>query len=594
MSRPDAGPPSAPLERRILAEQLRMIIVQTPQGVAGPAALALIGAVVLWDEVATPPLLATLALLLAALGSWLLFYRRYQREQPSPDDVSFWARGTLVRTAAHGCCWGLYSLVVFQADSIVSQSVDVAFMYGLVAGAVVVDGPHFRTFVAFALPTLAPVVVRCFIEGTPASLGVGSAGVVGLAHGLFAARSSYRLTERAIRARLENLELLSELARQKELAELAQRRAEAANREKSAFLAAASHDLRQPIHALSLFVTAASRAGSDAERRQLLERIEASVTSLSTLFDSMLEISRLDAGTLEPRVTRVPLRALLQKLAAEHAAEAREKGLTLRVVARDLVASTDPLLLERLLGNLLANALRYTERGGVLLAARRRGDGARVEVWDTGIGIAPEHQAQVFGAFYQVGNPARERRQGVGLGLAIVERIAALLGHRLELCSRPGRGSCFALELPLSEVLDETEPPPGTGLPPEGAALLGAVLVVLDDDPEVLTACGLLLKSWGARVVSAASVKQAIDRLEADELAPDLVLCDLRLPGAHDGLEAIRALRSKYGAALPAVIVTGDTAEERLAAVAASGLPLLQKPVAASTLARTLGALLRP
>jgi len=588
MNEPSTTPhPPAPFAQRILAEKIRLIVLQTPQGVAAPAALAVIGAVVSWKRVATLPLLVVLSALAVTLASWLRFFRAFRRESPPPAAIDTWARGTALRTAAHGVCWGLYSLLAFQANSIIYQSVDVAFMYGLVAGAVVVDGPHFRTFATFALPTLAPVVVRCFFTGTTASLAVGSAGLVGLGHGLFAALNASRLTESSIRARLENLDLVRQLERQSEVAERARQLAEAANREKSRFLAAASHDLRQPVHALGLFAAAAEETRSDAERRRILRQIARSVSSLSELFDSLFEISRLDAGVLEPRVTTIRVKPVLERLLAELAPEATARGLALRLRARDLAARTDPLLFERIVRNVLTNALRYTERGGVLLTCRRRGGQVRVEVWDTGVGIADEHRAQVFEPFFQIGNSERDRRHGVGLGLAIVERTAELLGHRLELRSRLGLGSCFALEL-LPGDSSEARVPEVQRSPELDNALLGSVVVVIDDEPDVLAAVEALLRQYGCRVVCAASAAGALELLRAGDLVPDALLADLRLRGGDTGVRAVETLRGVYGAGLAAAIITGDTGPERLLEIHASELVALHKPVQPDELQRML------
>jgi signal transduction histidine kinase/CheY-like chemotaxis protein len=577
----------ATLPQRLLAEQIRMIVLQTPQGVAGPAALAVIGAFLLWDRVSPGPLALTLAALFGVLASWIRFYLAFRRENPSPNEAARWARGTFFRTAAHGCCWGAFSLVAFRSDSSIHQSVDVAFMYGLVAGAVVVDGPHFRSFVAFALPTLTPVVIRCFIEGTSESIGIGAAGLVGLGHGMFAALNASRLTVTSIRSSLENADLVRELGRQTEVTERARGDAEAANREKSRFLAAASHDLRQPVHALGLLAAAARRASSEAERGSIIEHIAESVVSLSALFDSLLEISRLDAGVLEPRIVTVQVLGTLQRLATEFTGEAHEKKLDFRLRTRNLAVRTDPVLLERLLRNLLSNAVRYTEKGGILLACRRRGASVRIEVWDTGIGIEPAQRAQVFEPFYQVANPERDRRCGVGLGLAIAQRIAAMLGFGLELSSRPGRGSRFAIELPESIGSGALE----TGTQPVLAldgSLLGVVVVVIDDEPSVLSAIELLLAQHGCKVVTAHSAGQARQELDDGELVPELLLADLRLSGAETGLGAIARLRSVYGEAVRAAIVTGDTAPERLLEIKASGLRVLHKPVQPLELERTL------
>lgn len=581
-----------PVARRVLAEQVRLIVLQTPQGVAAPAALAAIFALLLHHDVSSAWLTLTLAALFVVLGSWVWFYFAFRRANPGPEQAARWARATLLLTVAHGCCWCSYSLLAFRADSTVYQSVDVAFMYGLIAGAVVVDGPHFPSFVAFALPTLAPVVVRCFGQGTAESIGIGAAGVVGLAHGLFAALNAARLTVKSIRASLENADLIAELGRQSTITELARAEAEAANREKSRFLAAASHDLRQPVHALGLFATAARQASSEAECRAIVEHMAQSVVSLSALFDSLLEISRLDAGILEPRLGTVSLSLTLRRLGAEYTREARQKQLGFRLKAGDFNVRTDSVLLEQLLRNLLSNAVRYTEQGAILLAARRRANRVRVEVWDTGVGIDPQQQTQIFEPFYQVNNPERDRRRGVGLGLAIARRIAVILDHRLELASCPGRGSRFSLELPLIEASGAQQRPPARATPHEAISLMGVVVVAIDDEASVRKAVEMLLAQHGCRVVTAGSAAEALRELEQNELVPELLLADLRLSAEGTGLAAIARLRSVYGESLRAAIVTGDTAPQRLLEIQSSGFLVLHKPVQPSDLERVLRELL--
>jgi two-component system, sensor histidine kinase len=581
---PAADQARPPLAERVLAEQMRTIIAQTPQGIAAPAALALISALVVWEEVARELLVLTLAALALILASWYRFYGRFRRAE-TPYPASRWARGTFARTLIHGAIWGAYSLLIFPADSLTYQSLDVAFMYGLVAGAVVVDGPHFPTFLAFSLPTILPVIVRSGLEGTLGSLGVGAAGLVGLGHACFAAFRASRITVTSIRTELENLEL-------REVAERARAEAEAANLAKSRFLAAASHDLRQPVHALGLFAAAAKQARSDEERRAVVDRMDASVAALAALFDSLLEVSRLDAGVLEPRPETVPLRSLLARLHAEHSQTARTKGLALRLRCPDVAVRTDPLLLERLLRNLVSNALRYTERGGVLVAARGRADTVRVGVWDTGVGIAPEHRSQVFEEFFQVGNPERQREHGVGLGLAIVRRLAALLDAPLHITSRVGRGSCFAIDLPRTELERTAQEPGSATFAGDAGALLGVVVVIIDDEPASLAALELVLKQYGCHVVVASSATEALSALDARSLEPAVVVSDYRLRGGETGLVAAETLRGVHGVALPVVLITGDTAAEKLRDVRKSGFPVLHKPVKPEVLRRTLIGLL--
>lgn len=335
-------------------------------------------------------------------------------------------------------------------------------------------------------------------------------------------------------------------------------------------------------------VAAAKHPTTAQEQALIIDNMGSAVASLAALFDSLLDISRLDSGILQPEVKTVFLPPILQKLAAEYASEAREKKLEFRVHCSDVVICTDPLLFERMIRNLLSNALRYTHSGGILVACRKRGALALVEVWDTGIGIAPEKQAQVFEEFYQIGNPERDRRNGVGLGLAIVKRIAALLAHPLHLNSRVGRGTRFSVEVPISGHCGNATESSTQAVYDDEMALFGVVIVVIDDEAEILAAVELLLKQWGCAVIAADSGAQALLQLQADDKVPDLILSDYRLRDDETGIGAIRALRSIFGDGVPALLVTGDTAPAQLREAAASGLEVLHKPLNAQQLKRML------
>ncbi len=577
-----------PLAQRVLAEQIKIVILQSPAALAAPAAIAAVSPLVLWNKVAHVPLLVAIFLIYLTLFWGLTFYWRYKRSNPPASDAKEWANDSALRTAAHGCSWGAYSLAIFVPDSIAYQGFAVAFMYGLTAGAVASDGSHYRNFLAFSVPTLAPIILRCFFEGTLASIGVGLAGLIGLLHSLYAARTSYHMTATSIQIRFENMDLVRELELQKETAERLRAEAEAANQSKSRFLAAASHDLRQPVHALGMFAAAAEHTSSDDERKMILSRIAESVGSLAALFDSLLDVSRLDAGILQPQIKTVALAPMLRKLATEYAPEARGKQLQFRIRCPELTVRTDPLLVERILRNLVTNALRYTNHGGILVACRKRGADARIEVWDTGIGIAAEKQSQVFEEFYQIGNPERDRRNGVGLGLAIVKRIAELLQHPLHLKSQIGKGSRFGIDVPLSTTVAKESGELAPVAEDDETVLFGAVVVIIDDEAEIVAALELLLKQWGCRVITADSRTQANEKLHADDLVPDFILSDYRLRENETGISVIQALRTTYGDGIPALLVSGDTAPERLRDAGASGLDVLHKPLNAELLKRAL------
>ncbi|HXJ53994.1 MAG TPA: ATP-binding protein [Burkholderiales bacterium] len=369
------------------------------------------------------------------------------------------------------------------------------------------------------------------------------------------------------------------------------RQLEAANLAKSRFLAAASHDLRQPLHALNLFVAQLRTETDPTERARIAAQIDASVTAMNDLFNALLDISKLDAGALAPNLTRFPIVDLLKQIEATFARAAGDKGLRLRFARSDAWVESDFILLQRILLNLVSNAVRYTDRGGVVVGCRRRGARLRIEIWDSGIGIPKDQWENVFGEFYRLSGPGQERRGGLGLGLAIVERLCRLLDHRVELRSAPGKGSCLAIEAPLVAPQPAAEHVPAPEATTDPAS--GKLIVVIDDDALVLDSMRGVLRSWGCFVVAAESGPAALATLNGDERRPDLIISDYRLSDGHGGIATVEKLRQAFGAPIPAFLITGDTAPERLREAGASGLRLLHKPVAPMALRAMLNQLLR-
>ena len=392
---------------------------------------------------------------------------------------------------------------------------------------------------------------------------------IGVAASVLAAFATWLLMRRRIR----NLRHATELRAAKE-------NAEAANLSKSRFLAAASHDLRQPTHALGLFIaTLRSMArrpevkGADVEK--IATRLQLALDGLGRLLNGLLDVSRLEAGAAEVHRRPVPVQAVLAEIANAFAGPAREKGLALRVAPTSLWVDTDPVVLGRVLSNLAANALRYTEHGRILIGCRRRPGVVEIQVLDTGIGIAPDQRARIFEEFYQVGNVARDREQGLGLGLAIVQRSVDLLGGTVAVASEPGRGSRFSVALPRA---DAARGAPGAepGAAAEGGA--GRVILVIDDNAEVLDSMRALLGEWGHTAIAVRTLEAALDAAARDaEIG--LVIADYRLGDSVTGADAIDAVRRALGRAVPAVIITGDTSPQRIREANRSGHRLLHKPI---------------
>jgi signal transduction histidine kinase len=360
-----------------------------------------------------------------------------------------------------------------------------------------------------------------------------------------------------------------------------------ANQAKTRFLAAASHDLRQPMHALALTVGELRETARTPQLAALARRIERSVEALGDLLDALLDISKLDAGAIQPEKRAFPLRALFEQLADELAPAAEAKGLRFRIAPTSLWTESDPTLLRRCLLNLAANAVRYTREGGVVVGCRRRGAEAEIVVADSGIGIPDADRAHIFEEFYQGGSPQRDRAKGLGLGLAIVDRVAQLLGHAITVKSQVGRGSVFGVRVPIVPPRPEQ---PAPAAPETGTQLAGLRVLVVDDEPNVRAALAGLLRRWGCSVESAAGGEAA---LSVGRAAPDLVLCDLRLGEGRSGFDVLDRLKASWGSSLLGIIVTADASPERIADALARGYPLLRKPVRPAKLRALVEQLLR-
>ena len=384
---------------------------------------------------------------------------------------------------------------------------------------------------------------------------------------------------------------ISDLIKRERALEQARKAAEQANSAKTRFLAAASHDLRQPIHALGLFFAELSDRVHNPETNTLITQVNDSITAINSMLNALLDVSKLDAGVVKPNIVGFALEELFTRLESEFTPIASENHNQLHIRHSNLTVRSDPAMLERMLRNLISNALRYTNNGRVLVAARPRGENVELQVVDNGPGIPEDQLDEVFIEFHQVGNPARDRRQGLGLGLAIVKRQASLLKHGLKLGSHLGRGCCFSITLPMVQIM-KAEPQPRTVDRGTTYSLDGCPVLVLDDDHDVLEGMRGLLTRWGCQVITASSPNEAFDQLDMDQNKPELLIVDYRLPDNVSGIDVAKKLQSCLDYPVSVLIITGDTGPERLQEADASGYPLLHKPVQPAKLRSTLQYLL--
>jgi len=569
----------------IESEKVRTQYRNMPIAMAGSVAIATLMGAVLAKGVATWKVLVWMGVVYAwTVGrffQWLVFHRL----NPRPEDIGPWRTYAILGSLCAGIIWGAGAVVMYVPHGLVYQLVLTMCLIGMGSGCVYAFGSVMPSFFAFMYPAILPVAVIFMREDDLLHRATSALMILYVVLMTLLALRVYDSIDEFISLRFENSGLIEELRQRNEVVE-------EANIAKSRFLAAASHDLRQPLHALGLFVQALEELPLGKRESQVIGNIRHSVDAMEELFNALLDISRLDAGVVQPCVTTIPLAMVFDRVRFEYAPIARQKRVSLSVMKTSIHVVSDPSLLGRIIRNLLANALRYTDQGGVVLGCRRRGNTVRIEVWDSGRGIPPEQQGDIFREFYQLENPERDRRKGLGLGLAIVERLSRLLDHPVELRSTVGKGSMFAITVPLGAR--------GNYMPIESSLetagvfdLSGALVLVIDDEGAVQEGMAALLRKWQCEVLTAGSGREMLQKLVTVRRPPDLIVSDFRLRGGENGIEVVEMLRNEFNADIPALLVTADTAPDRLQDAAASGLPILYKPLNPARLRTLIANLLR-
>ena len=547
---------------------------------------------VMWQQEASWVMAAWLIAILANQAWRGVLARAYRRADPPIGDAARWGAYWVVGATLAGALWGIAAVAMFPAPP-AYQALFIVCQFGVILGGLSRTAVYKPAFYGFVLAVLVPLIARVAIEGDQVHLfTAGVLGVVLIFVLAFGRQVNGVITE-SLMMRHENVDLIRELKAQTEAALAARAVAETASLAKSQFLAAASHDLRQPLHAMGLFAAALAARVRDPGVTPLVASIRASVEALEHLFAELLDLSQLEAGALRPAPAAIALQPLFTRLTADFAPQAVAAGLTLAVVPTRLAVATDPVLLERVLRNLLANAVRYTPAGGIVLGARRRGRAVRIDVVDTGVGIAESDATRVFDEFVQLAVARRNHAggRGLGLGLAIVRKLATLCGHSVELASTPGRGSRFSVTVPRAGPLDDAgrcrRMAPAFD-PASSLTLSGRRIVVVDDDPAVVAAMEALFASWNAVATGGSDAMTAIASLVDGDTADignvDLIVADLRLTDGKSGIDAIAQLRESLGADIPAIVVSGDTSAAAQAEVRAARVELLVKPVVAAAL----------
>ncbi|MBX3506514.1 MAG: response regulator [Parvibaculum sp.] len=514
----------------------------------------------------------------AMIGLTLALPARYEKGGLTLANAKEYLALHTLSAAGTGLAWGLGAIWLADPTSDISIYTTGIMLLSLTLGGISPQSAYRRSYVALASAALLPYAGWVFLS---AEWPLNTAGV-GLVFAYAFFMSSSARVEIATRDALavkQNQALMEELRRQRDALQKV-------SEEKTRFLAATSHDLAQPLHAQGFFLAALREKTKEQAQLDLIAKIEESWRGLGNLLDGLIDVSRLDAGAIVPDLRETDAGVLAARIADEFSAVAAGKGVALALQTERAIAMTDPILIGRILRNLISNAIKFTHQGGrVSLTVASAEGGAEITVEDTGIGIPPSQQEAVFDEYVQLGNRERNREKGLGLGLSIVRRLAELLDIRLSLVSAPGRGTRFTLLLPgAGDASGETGDAPGRATASH-AKVSAVCVLIIDDEDAIRSGMSTVLSSWGCEVLSAASGQDAVALLDRTDRVPDVLIVDQRLGAAETGLAAIERLREELNDDVRAIMMTGDISTE---AEESANLRILHKPVEPEFLHRLL------
>lgn len=570
---------------RVLAEQTRVLLKNQPFILATTSGVALVLCFLLFDSINPPLLILWASVILCVNGMRAIFL--WKARKRNFDDKALLAQRTLIIFNAFlsGMLWAILPLLLLVKSSTPEAFfIITGMLISLAAGLLAPGISIHQGLAAFSIPIIVSLsVVTFFLPGIHASMLIPFLYIF-LTVVFVIGKNAEKLMIQSIQIRFEKEALIEELNRQKQ-------EAESANLAKSKFLAAASHDLRQPLHALGLYLDTMSTTSNIERLHELAHKMGIAVDALNDLFQRLLDISKLDAGIIDPGIADFAAGEIFKRLEARFLPPARAKNLDIEFSHGNETLRTDPVLLERILDNLIGNAIRYTPSGKITVKSRKSASNIVITVSDTGPGIPEGERENVFSEFYQLQNPERDRTKGLGLGLSIVKRLCLLLDHNLALESADNRGTTFLLSIPEGNIENVAGPPDNARQ--FGWDLKNAHILVIDDEAGIRDAMHDLLTNWGCSPVCVDSIHEAIAAISTGP-QPDLVIADYRLRESQTGVDAIHSIKDILRRQIPAILITGDTAPERLQEAAKSGFKLLHKPVNPGQLRMVMNHLLGP
>lgn len=572
------------LTRQIKTEQVRAIYRQLPTTITaifGGAMLLFI----FWD-IHPHKLLINWFFLVITLHGVVASALIFCHSKYANNDLyqSYWNVFILLFSLFAGVVWGSTG-VIFYSDIIEYQLFIIIWIWAMGAGMSALLVASKPAFYIMMVPLYFPLIIRLYLDSDDFHLGLSVVTFLWLGSIIYFHHFNQKTLLEAIRLRFHNVELVEELKKRNQ-------EIERANLAKSQFLAAASHDLRQPLHAQNLFLAELDQYLDNPVARRIMGGLESSIYSMRKLLNSILDISKLDAGVVDPSVKIFLISPLLHELKSEFEPVANERGVELRMNDCSVAIKSDPVLLGSIVRNLIANAIRYSNGNKVLFGCRRRGRTLEIQVLDQGIGIPNTEKDDIFNPFVQLGNPERDREKGLGLGLSIVQRISDLLKHPVSVSSEVAKGTIFSIEVPIADrtfAINQKE----TGINDKVSSIKGKRILVIDDDQDIRTAMQGLLESWGCFPTVFGDISEALAHLDHFNEEIDLIISDYRLTDNNTGIQAIKDIRNKTGVNTAAVLITGDTSADRLREVKESGYPVLFKPVLAKDLYKIIGQVCR-
>lgn len=555
-----------------LDDQVELLFRHTPTVLFGIFVVTIALAFSFYNVVSNTVLIAWLGAVYALIIIRLILLNRFKHRKKYRLSSRDWAYIGALTSFISGCQWGAGAFIFFTPDEEILNALLTILLLGMASGSVASLSVYPLAYLGYSIPSLLSLAYVFLTTGEDIYVVMGTMSIAFLFVNLSYSRHIYRTVITSIDLRHENTDLVEKLANERD-------RAEKANRAKSKFLAAASHDLRQPLQAITLLSDSLHNRLKNPDEIEISEKITKSVSGLRELFDGLLDVSKLDAGTIQANYGHFDFEKLVYELIKEFKPLATEKDISLINNTQPFITRSDPLLLKRILQNLISNAIKYSHRGAQVAIVTHDNEDNHflVSIKDNGPGIPKEEQKNIFKEFHQLGNPERDRHKGLGLGLAIVKRLTEIIGSEIIVSSIPGQGSTFSFRLPLgdaSKVFDEQQ---SAGYITNKTADFSNVhALVIDDEKDVRDAIVNTLQGWGCKT---SDMEDVIDQNLEEVTDIDFVISDFRLRDNRTGVQAIETLKEHLGRVVPGIIITGDTGPERIRQANESGNLLLHKPI---------------